>query len=39
MFIGDLNYDMLVVPDKSTPLQNVCDNFDLTKYRLNNSFP
>jgi hypothetical protein len=29
MFIGDLNYDMLV-PDKSTPLQNVCDIFDLT---------
>ena len=29
MFIGDLNYEMLV-PDKSTPLQNVCDIFDLT---------
>ena len=29
MFIGDLNYDMLV-PDKSTPLQNVCDIFYLT---------
>ena len=29
MFIGDLNYDMLV-PNKSSPLQNVCDIFDLT---------
>ena len=29
MFIGDLNYDMLV-SDKSSPLQNVCDIFDLT---------
>jgi hypothetical protein len=28
MFIGDLNYDMLV-SDKSSPLQNVCDIFDL----------
>jgi hypothetical protein len=27
MFIGDLNYDMLV-SDKSSPLQNVCDIFD-----------
>jgi hypothetical protein len=29
MFIGDLNYNMLV-SDKSSPLQNVCDIFDLT---------
>ena len=29
MFISELNYDMLV-SDKSTPLQNVCDIFDLT---------
>jgi hypothetical protein len=29
MFIGDLNYDMLV-SDKSSSLQNVCDIFDLT---------
>ena len=29
MFIGDLDNDMLV-PAKSTPLQNVCDIFDLT---------
>ena len=29
MFIGDLNYDMLV-SDKSSPLQNVCDIFYLT---------
>jgi hypothetical protein len=29
MFIGDLNYDMLV-SDTFSPLQNVCDIFDFT---------